>query len=143
MNLQQVRKLLNDPVEYEGFVHEKNGKLYFTLADHKLKMSDLLSGIPTFHTHNVKERDGGFQPPSIKDLKTIFKTNTLKTRFEHYIVTKTKIYRIKSLCSIKKTKQREILKEMRQLQLQQKTIPGSNYNKKILNLCKSHCLLIT
>lgn len=127
----KVKKWLEYSNEVYGTVSVgKNGLIFHN----NYKIGEMM-----FHTHPCTEKDGGYSPPSIKDMITYIK-NRRRTPI-NYVISERGIYEIELRCNVRKFT--KLISDLRQLKKKYK--PGDMHHKlwmKEINEINPHCLLV-
>lgn len=130
----KLHQFLKEKEHVEGLVHHsRKGELTFE------RVERLASRCATFHTHNVHQNNGGYDPPSRKDMSFLLSGN----QASHYVVTHRGVYLVKMVCTVGQQRREQLLIEMTQMQMKMK--PSVAFNRqwiKYVNNLDPKCLKV-
>jgi len=116
-----LRHLLSLQEESAGVVtRSRGGTLHFD------ETRALRKTLPTFHTHNLSDKRGGFDPPSRKDMAYLLTFS----KKGHYVVSHRGIYYVKISCGVHTRAAKTLLLAM--AEMQKKLKPGPRYNARYM-----------
>lgn len=132
-----LKELLARPIESVGVVSRtSDGSLRFD----ETKPLRRSGSSRTFHTHNLADKRGGFDPPSRKDMTYLFTFG----KAGHYVVSHRGIYYVKISCKVSRVAAKRLISTMGDLQSRLK--PGARYNARYMqevNQLAPSCVKVT